>query len=114
MSEDRFRFPDFFIIPIIAVYSGGCDNGTPEITTDIFDDCVRIAEVRFGINVKTMFMVGVTFAFDLFKRRTDDRFHFVWERSAEGVTKESIVKVSDMAPETIITKATFRKKTVDM
>lgn len=101
-------------IPIIAVYSGGCDNGTSKVTTDIFDGCVRIAEVRFGINVETMFMVAVTFGFDLFKRRTDDRFYFVQECGAEGVTKESIVKVSDMTPETIITKATFRKKTVDM
>ena len=80
----------------------------------IFDGCVRIAEVRFGINVEIMFMVAVTFGFDLFKTRTDDRFHFVQECGAEGVTKESIVKVSDMTPETIITKATFRKKTVDM
>ena len=56
-------------ISVIVIYPGGCNNGTPKITTNIFDNCLRLTKIRFGINIETLFMVAVTFGFDLsFKR----------------------------------------------
>lgn len=99
---------------VIVINSGGCNNGTPKITTDIFDNGLRVTKIWLGVNVEPLFMVGVTFGFDPFKRRSDDRFHFIQECGAESVAKVGVVKVFDMTPETIFTKPTFRKETVDM
>lgn len=60
------------------------------------------------------FMIAVKFGFDLFKRRSDDRFHFIQESSTESIAKKGVVKVFDMAPETIIAEAALRDQAVDM
>lgn len=59
-------------------------------------------------------MVAVTFGFHLFKRRFDDRYHFIQECNAESIAKKDVVKIFDMTPETIITKTALRDKTVNM
>ena len=72
---------------VIVIDSGGCDNGTTQITTNIFNNCFRITEIWLGINVESMFMVAVTLGFDLFKGKTDDGFHL---RSLPNVCKTII------------------------
>ena len=99
---------------IIVVYSGCCNNGASKITTDIFDNCFRIAKIWFGINIESLFMVAVTFGFDRFKRRSNDRLHFLQECGPESVTKIGVVKVFDMTPETVIAKTTLGDQAVDM
>lgn len=58
-------------IVIIAVYPGGCDNGPSKVTADIFDGCLRVTEVGFGINIETLFMAAVTFGFHFFERNAN-------------------------------------------
>lgn len=52
-------------------------------------------------------MFPIAESLDLFERGTDPVFHFIKEGGAEGVTKESIVKVVDITPEAIVTVTTF-------
>ena len=59
-------------------------------------------------------MFPVAAGLDCFERGADPVFHFIKESGAEGVTKENIVKVMDITPETIITVATFRNEAVDV
>ena len=101
-------------VAIIVVYSG-CSNYRPsKITTDVFDNCFRVTKIRFGINIEAMFVVGVTFGLDFFKRRSNEGFHFIQECGAESIAKVGVVKMFDMTPEPIITVATFRKKAMDV
>ena len=59
-------------------------------------------------------MFPVAAGLDCFERGADPVFHFIKESGAEGVTKESIVKVIDIAPEAIVTVTTFRNEAVDV
>ena len=59
-------------------------------------------------------MLPVTEGLDLFKGGAESGFHFVKEGGAEGIAQEGIVKVSDVAPETVIDVPAFRNKAVDM
>ena len=59
-------------------------------------------------------MFTVAASLNFFERGTDPVFHFVKEGGAEGVTKESIVKVIDIAPEANVTVTTFRNEAVDV
>ena len=99
---------------VIVIDSGGCDNGTTQITTNKFNNCFRITEIWLGINVESMFMVAVTLGFDLFKGKTDDGFHFIQECSPESIAKKGVIKMFDMTPETIITETTFRDKAMNV
>lgn len=59
-------------------------------------------------------MFPVAEGLDCFERGADPVFHFIKESGAEGVTKESIVKVMDITPEAIITVSPFRNEAVDV
>lgn len=122
-GRDRFLYVFIIFMPvvmkgnritIIAVYSGSCDNRPAKITADISDDCLRVTEVRFCINIETVFMVVVAFGFYLFERRADDGLHFIQECGTESIAQKGVVKVSDMTPKSIITKTAFGDETVDM
>lgn len=52
-------------------------------------------------------MFPVAASLDFFERGTDSVFHFIKEGGAEGITKESKVKVIDITPEAIITVTAF-------
>lgn len=99
---------------VIMIYSGCCNNRAAKITTDIFDNGFGVTKIRFGINVESLFMIAVTFGFNLFKRRSNDGFHFIQECGAESIAKIGIVKIFDLTPETVITKTAFREEAVDM
>ena len=101
-------------IPVIPVNPGSGNNGSAKVATDIFCHYFRVAEIRFGINIEAMLVLGVTACFHFFERRTDSVFHFIKESGTESVTEIIVIKVFDMTPEAIITVAAFRKETVDV
>ena len=72
-------------IAIISIDSGCSNNRSSKITTDVFDHSFRVRKMRFGINVKAMLMIGVTFGLHFFKRRADDGFHFIQESGAKSI-----------------------------
>ena len=45
---------------VIVINSGCSDNRATEITTDIFDYVFLILLIRFGINIETLFVFGIT------------------------------------------------------
>ena len=99
---------------IVFINSGGGDYRSPQISPHVFDNCFRIAEIRFGKNIKPIFVFRVTFGFDFFEGSTDVEFHFIEKSSAKRVAKVSIVEMPDMPPESIIAVSAFRDKTMDM
>ena len=101
-------------ISIIFIDPWSGDYRTAKITTDIFYDGFRVAFVGLCIDIEPFFMFPVAAGLDFFERGADPVFHFIKESGAEGVTKESIVKVMDITPEAIITVAPFRNEAVDV
>lgn len=59
-------------------------------------------------------MFPVAASLDFFERGTDSVFHFIKEGGAEGITKESKVKVIDITPEAIITVTAFWNEAMDV
>lgn len=72
-------------LSVIAVNPGGGDGRAAEVTADIFYNGLRITFVGFGINIKTVFVVGITGSFDFFKRGADSCFHCIKKSSAESI-----------------------------
>lgn len=101
-------------IAIIVVDSGSGDDWSAKITADVFDHCFGIAEVRFCVNIKSLFVIPVTFGFYFFKGRSDSGFQFIQKSSAESIAQKGVIKMFDMTPETVVTKTTFRYEAVNM
>lgn len=59
-------------------------------------------------------MFPVATGFNLFERRTNTGFHVVQQSGTESITEEGIVKMRDVAPETVITVTTFGNEAVDV
>lgn len=101
-------------VTVIPVNPGSGNHRTPQVTPDVFDNGFRITFVRLCINVETFFVFPIAEGFYLFKRRPDLSFHFIKQCGAEGITKEGIVKVIDVAPETAVTVTALRNEAMNM
>ena len=101
-------------ITIIVIDPGSSDDRPAKITTDILSDYFGVTEIRFSIDIETMFMFAVTSCFYFFKRRPDPDFQFIEESGAESTAEIVIVKVPDMTPGAVITETAFGEETVDM
>ena len=101
-------------ITIIGINPGGSNHRATEITGDIFHDGIRVTEVRFCIDIETIFVLIIDGSFDLFKRGTDMFFHFTQQSSLESFAQIRIVEVINLSPKTVIREGTFSKETVDM
>ena len=98
----------------VRINSGSSNDRTTKIATDIFGNSFRITTIGFCINIETMFMFKIATGRNFFKGRADTEQHFLKESSAESIAKESIVKMRDITPETIITETALRDEAMDM
>lgn len=101
-------------ITVIVIDPGSSDDRPAKITTDILSDYFGVTEIRFSIDIETMFMFAVTSCFYFFKRRPDPDFQFIEESGAESTAEIVIVKVPDMTPGAVITVTAFGEEAVDM
>ena len=101
-------------ISIIPINPGCGYDGSAKITTNIFRNDFRVAEIGLGIDIETMFVLAVAFGFYFFKGRSYFAFHFIEESCAESISQIVVVKVFYMAPEAVITVTAFGKETVDV
>lgn len=95
-------------VAIVFVNPGSGNHGTSEITPNIFYHGLGITFVWFCIGIKIFLVFPVTAGFHFFKRVSDPIFQFIEKCGAERITEESIVKVIDITPETVIIVAAFR------
>ena len=101
-------------ITVIVIDPGSSDDRPAKITTDILSDYFGVTEIRFSIDIETMFMFAVTSCFYFFKRRPDPDFQFIEESGAESTAEIVIVKVPDITPGAVITETAFGEEAVDM
>ena len=101
-------------ITVIVIDPGSSDDRPAKITTNILSDYFGVTEIRFSIDIETMFMFAVTSCFYFFKRRPDPDFQFIEESGAESTAEIVIVKVPDMTPGAVITVTAFGEEAVDM
>ena len=102
------------ILSVIAVDAGSSNHRPPKVTADIFRNDFRITFVWFGIDIEALFVLVIASDFLLFERGTYNSLHFIKKGSAKSVTEESVIKMGNITPETVITVAAFRDKAVDM
>lgn len=62
---------------IIAVDAGSGDNRAAEVPANVFGDNGRVTEIRFGIDVETIFLATVNRSLDFFEGATDPAVHFI-------------------------------------
>jgi len=84
---------DGIIFPVIRINAGCGNDGTPQVSADVFQDFVWIAFTRFGIHIEPVLVITVTGCFYFFERRADFGLHFVQECSLESKAKKIEVKM---------------------
>lgn len=99
---------------IVAVNAGRGNNRAAEVSADVFCDNGRLTEIRFGIDVETIFLITVNRGFDFFKRVTEPGMQFIEECSLKGLPQKLIVKVFKRTPPPGIANAAFGNETVDV
>ena len=101
-------------VTVIVVNSGGGNDRAAKIASDILDNGFRVTWIGFGIDVESLFVFPVTAGFYFFEGRSNSGFQLIKQGSAKGIAKESIVKIIDLAPETVIAVAAFGNETVNV
>ena len=61
------------ILPVIMINAGGGNNRPAKVSADLFDNDIRVAFVRLGINIKPVFIFLVTEGFCLFNGRKREK-----------------------------------------
>ena len=93
-SRNRFFYVLFILMPVvmesdhftIVFINSGCGNDrATKITPNVFYNNSGIAEVGFGINIKTLLVFTITFRLHFFERRTDFGFHFIEQSRAKSI-----------------------------
>lgn len=102
------------IFPIIGIDSGRGNDWPPKVAANVFDDSIGVTEIGFGIDVETILILFVNSGLSLFERRADMPFQFIEECSLESLAQVSVVEMLYNFPETVIRKAAFGKKAVNM
>ena len=103
-----------YVLSVVTVDAGSSNHRPPEVTTDVFRNDFRVTFVWLGVDIKAFFVLVIASGFLLFERGTYNSLHFIKKGSAKSVTQESIIKMGNITPETVITVAAFRDKAVDM
>lgn len=101
-------------VTIIIVNSGSGDDGPSKIASNVFHSCFWVAFVWLCINIEPFLVFAVTAGLDFLKGGAESVFHFVKKGGAKGIAQERIIKVLDVAPESVIAVTAFRNKAVDM
>lgn len=99
---------------IIGINPFQSNGGSPEIAADIFNHRIGITEIRFGINVKAIFIFTVDKSLGCFERGSNAGFEEIQEGSLKGFSKEGIVEMFDNPPETVIRETALRNEAVNM
>lgn len=71
---------------IIGVNPIQGNDGPPEIAADIFNQRICITEVRFGINIKTIFILTVDKSLRFFERRPNAGFEKIEKSCLKGLS----------------------------
>ena len=103
-----------YILSFIAVNAGSSNHRPSEITTNVFCNNFRVTFVWLGVNIESFFVLVIVYGFLFFERGIYNSLHFIKTDRAKNVAEESVIKVGNITPETVITVATFRDKTVNM
>lgn len=123
--ESRNRFNNGFVIfvpcvmkgyifAIIVINTGSGNNGSFELSADIFNGDVRSTKIRLCTNIKTISMFGIHFVFNTTEGRTEPSSKFVKEDFAKSITKKSIIKMFYRSPGSDAACATFGDKGMNM
>ena len=99
---------------IIGINAGGGNNRSSEISADIFDDMFRIAFLGFGINIETIFLIGVDGSLNFFEGVADAGMKFIEQGGLKRVTEKNVVKVRLSSPDERGANAAFRNKAMNM
>ena len=102
------------VFTIIGIDAGGGNNGATEVAANVFHYSVSIAEIRFGIDIESIFIFFVNSRFRFLERWTDTLFQIIEKNCLESFTKIGVIKVLNHSPEAVIREVAFGKKTMDV
>ena len=74
-----------YIFTVVFVDAGCSDNRSAQITTDIFCDSFRVAEIWFSVDVKAIFTMLINMSLQGFKRFSEFGIQKVQQGSTEGI-----------------------------
>lgn len=90
------------VLAVIGVDAGKCNDRSPQVTADIFDDRVGIGEGRLCIDIKTVLVFTIDKSFGLFKGGSDPFLHFIQQDSLESLAQIGVIEMLYRAPEAFV------------
>jgi len=97
---------------VIVVNTGCCNDGTSQISADVFDNVLVIVQRGFSVDVEAVLAVFVDVGFNFFERFSNTCFHMVEKRGLEGFAEEKIVEMFDFTPNSVVSNAALGKQNV--
>ena len=87
-----------YVITIVIINARGGNDRSAKITTDIFGNRLRVAFVRFCIDIKSLSMLAVTSGLNLFEGWTEVFFQEIKKCGSKSIAEIGIVKMSFGTP----------------
>jgi len=94
---------------VVAVNAGCCDDGSPQISADVFDNVFMVVQRGLSVDVETILTVFVDESLDFFERFSDTLFHVVEKRGLEGFAEEMVVEILDFTPDSAVSDPALGK-----
>jgi hypothetical protein len=100
--------------PIVGINTGSGNDRTTKIAADILSNLIRITDIIFSVNIKTIRAGFVDERFNRIKSGTNPSGETVKQSGPESITEELEVKVRNFAPGSTIACPAFRDKNMNM
>ena len=84
------------IVSVIRINSRESDDGTAEITSDIFGNRISVTEIGFSIDIEAILVLFVDGGLNFFERGTDRILHVIKKSSLESFAQISEVKMRQL------------------
>lgn len=94
-------------LPIIGVNAGTGNDRTPQITADIIGNLMGIADVGFGINIKTLGTEFVNQGFHGREARTETSSQTIKQSGPKGKAEEVEIEMTDFTPGRSVAGSSF-------
>lgn len=98
----------------IRINARSGNNRSAEIAANILGDDRGIAVVGFGVDIEALAMILINSRFNVFERSAEFRVETIEKSSAEGLAKESVIKMLETLPSGNTPDSDFGNKDVDM
>lgn len=101
-------------IAVIVIDTGCSNDRSAQISAYIFDGNIRRTLIRFGSDIKSIWIFLIKLVFESFKGMVKMKRKLFEKDFTKSQPKECEIKMFDVTPREMITSSTFRDESMNM